>query len=156
MRSPTSLHESRVYGPENFRSSVQKDFCNTIPQERIFGIVAEGVGNRPATMHVTNNGCQWLPSVSSRLPDGCPQLPRHMATTATGAYRAPLTVASPVSVTSWQPLAQHIFRPTSHLLPARPFANSIVDTGKVGGAIAPKRALISRPGVHWPLDRERG
>ena len=30
MRSPTSLHESRVYSPENFRSSVQKDFCNSI------------------------------------------------------------------------------------------------------------------------------
>ena len=34
MRSPTSLHESRVYSPENFRSSVQKDFCNSICQQR--------------------------------------------------------------------------------------------------------------------------
>jgi hypothetical protein len=28
--SPTSLHESRVYGRENFWSPVQKDFCNKI------------------------------------------------------------------------------------------------------------------------------
>jgi hypothetical protein len=32
MRCPTSLHEHRVYGPENFWSPVQKDFCNRIPQ----------------------------------------------------------------------------------------------------------------------------
>jgi hypothetical protein len=31
MRSLTSLHESRVYSPENFWSPVQKDFCNNIP-----------------------------------------------------------------------------------------------------------------------------
>jgi putative ABC transport system substrate-binding protein len=30
MRSPTSLHESRAYSPENFWSPVQKDFCNNI------------------------------------------------------------------------------------------------------------------------------
>src|SRR5262245_66265559 len=30
MRSPTSLHESRVYSPENFWSPVEKDFCNNI------------------------------------------------------------------------------------------------------------------------------
>src|SRR6266540_3676594 len=30
MRSPTSLHESRVYSPENFWSPVEKDVCNTI------------------------------------------------------------------------------------------------------------------------------
>src|SRR5262245_522054 len=30
MRSPTSLHQSRVYSPENFWSSVEKDFCNNI------------------------------------------------------------------------------------------------------------------------------
>jgi hypothetical protein len=34
MRSPTSLHERRVYGPENFWSPVQKDFCNNICQQR--------------------------------------------------------------------------------------------------------------------------
>ena len=34
MRSPTCLHESRVYGPENLRSVAQKDFCNTICQLR--------------------------------------------------------------------------------------------------------------------------
>jgi hypothetical protein len=28
MRSPTCLLDSRVYSPENFRSAVQKDFCN--------------------------------------------------------------------------------------------------------------------------------
>src|SRR5947209_19485837 len=33
MRSLTSLHESRVYSPENFWSPVQKDFCNNICQE---------------------------------------------------------------------------------------------------------------------------
>src|SRR6516165_11091539 len=33
MRSLTSLHESRVYSPENFWSPVQKDFCNNIPQK---------------------------------------------------------------------------------------------------------------------------
>src|SRR2546430_2069788 len=32
MKSPTSLHESRVYSPENFGSPVQKDFCNNICQ----------------------------------------------------------------------------------------------------------------------------
>jgi hypothetical protein len=30
MRSPTSLQENRIYGPENFRPPVQKDFCNNI------------------------------------------------------------------------------------------------------------------------------
>src|SRR5262245_49933631 len=30
MRSLTSLHESRVHGPQNFRSPVQNDFCNKI------------------------------------------------------------------------------------------------------------------------------
>src|SRR6266511_3322028 len=34
MRSLTSLHESRVYSPENFWSPVQKDFCNNICQSR--------------------------------------------------------------------------------------------------------------------------
>ena len=30
MRSPTFLHENRTYGPQNFSSPVQNDFCNTI------------------------------------------------------------------------------------------------------------------------------
>ena len=30
MRSPTSLHESRVYSQKKFLSRVQKDFCNKI------------------------------------------------------------------------------------------------------------------------------
>src|SRR5215471_12370851 len=34
MRSPTSLHETRVYSPENFSSPVQKDFCNNIGTKR--------------------------------------------------------------------------------------------------------------------------
>src|SRR2546430_16986465 len=34
MRSLTSLHESRVYSPENFWSPVQKDFCNNIGTKR--------------------------------------------------------------------------------------------------------------------------
>jgi len=36
MRSPTSLHETRVYSPENFWSPLQKDFCNTIGTNRTF------------------------------------------------------------------------------------------------------------------------
>src|SRR5258705_10811717 len=34
MRSLTSLHESRVHGPQNFRSPVQNDFCNKIGHEQ--------------------------------------------------------------------------------------------------------------------------
>jgi hypothetical protein len=34
MRSPTCLLESRVYSSKNLRSTVQKDFCNTICHER--------------------------------------------------------------------------------------------------------------------------
>ena len=33
MRSPTCLLDSRVYSPENFRSTVQKDFYNNIGQK---------------------------------------------------------------------------------------------------------------------------
>src|SRR5262245_29275829 len=36
MRSPTSLHESRVYSPENFWSPMEKDFCNNICQKRTY------------------------------------------------------------------------------------------------------------------------
>src|SRR5436189_694617 len=39
MRSLTSLHESRVYSPENFWSPVQKDFCNNIGTTRTSGNV---------------------------------------------------------------------------------------------------------------------
>src|SRR5580704_3214846 len=34
MRSPTCLLESRVYSSKNLRSTVQKDFCSKICQER--------------------------------------------------------------------------------------------------------------------------
>jgi hypothetical protein len=34
MRSLTSLHESRVHGPQNFWSPVQNDFCNKIGPKR--------------------------------------------------------------------------------------------------------------------------
>ena len=34
MRSPTYLRESRVYSPKNLRSTVQKDFYNTIGTDR--------------------------------------------------------------------------------------------------------------------------
>jgi hypothetical protein len=34
MRSPTCLLESRIYSPKNLRSTVQKDFCNTICHNR--------------------------------------------------------------------------------------------------------------------------
>jgi hypothetical protein len=30
MRPPTSLHENRIGGPQNFRPPVQIDFCNSI------------------------------------------------------------------------------------------------------------------------------
>src|SRR5947209_8467304 len=40
MRSLTSLHESRVYSPENFWSPVQKDFCNNIGTKRTYEIPA--------------------------------------------------------------------------------------------------------------------
>jgi hypothetical protein len=36
MRSLTSLHESRVYSPENFWSPLQKDFCNNIGTKRTY------------------------------------------------------------------------------------------------------------------------
>src|SRR2546429_7159316 len=39
MRSLTSLHESRVYSPENFWSPVQKDFCNNICHEPTFSAI---------------------------------------------------------------------------------------------------------------------
>src|SRR5262245_59926184 len=34
MRSPTSLHENRVYGPDNFCSPVQKDFATKSANKR--------------------------------------------------------------------------------------------------------------------------
>src|SRR6266478_9613096 len=38
MRSLTSLHESRVYSPENFWSPVQKDFCNNICHKPTYAV----------------------------------------------------------------------------------------------------------------------
>src|SRR5262245_63079017 len=47
MRSLTSLHESRVHGPQNFRSPVHNDFCNKIgPDQERDGLPAVEIGDR--------------------------------------------------------------------------------------------------------------
>jgi hypothetical protein len=43
MRSLTSLDESRAQSPENFRSLVQKDFCNNIDPKRKSAALRQGL-----------------------------------------------------------------------------------------------------------------
>jgi hypothetical protein len=52
MRSLKSLHESRVHGPQNFRSPVQNDFCNKIgPQRRkMMSAPMSAIGGRSGTV----------------------------------------------------------------------------------------------------------
>src|SRR5437016_11527502 len=61
MRSLTSLHESRVYSPENFWSPVQKDFCNNICQEPTCGRSAPAI-------------CERLFDLEAELIDQCAPL----------------------------------------------------------------------------------
>ncbi len=48
MRPPASLHESRVSGPQNFRTSVQNEFCNSIPRKTDVGRYSHASVCRPA------------------------------------------------------------------------------------------------------------
>ena len=43
MRPPTSLHEKRIGGPQNFRPPVQNDFCNSIGPSRHFAATQQTV-----------------------------------------------------------------------------------------------------------------
>ena len=61
MRSPTSLHESRVYSPENFWSPVQKDFCNNICQKRTHAVQQRTIFTRSARLRGASRpaGTSW-------------------------------------------------------------------------------------------------
>src|SRR5262245_52916387 len=61
MRSLTSLHESRVYSPENFWSPVQKDFCNNICQNRTHAPQQVGPNSSTAAVQAAFRSWPSLP-----------------------------------------------------------------------------------------------
>src|SRR6266540_4606781 len=94
MRSLTSLHESRVYSPENFWSPVQKDFCNNIGTTRTSGDVRLKSAKRStadidhAAIHLSQLGGGEVRKIAdwqrpecgtSTLDDGAPTRSRGLA-----------------------------------------------------------------------------